>query len=543
MADWSEDAGSVDEVARRRRRRIALGGVAIGGVLVLLAAGAAVVAALVWLDDGYLHEEWAEQNPLAGTTREGDLPLLEPHDCPFSAGEVDASCATLVVPLDRDDPAAGIVELAVAVLSSGEADRGATPALYLEGGPGGYAVADAWWWPDTFPELLASRDLILMDQRGTGFSSPTLVCPELLDVEEDEDDPISGEVMGLEACHERLVDDGVDLASFSTKEAAADIADLRTVLGVPELHLLGVSYGTRVALAVLRDHPDVAASAVLDSVFPADIASLDDFADNAAQAFSSTFAACAADSACAARFGDLTSLFAEAVDDLNRSPVDVRLGLTGTETITGDELVQRLFGALYHPASIAGVPHFVADAAAGDVAAALEALEPEAYDPPPLQRLPRGTFWADEDSDGVFYSATCREELPLSSEEVAFDRAAAVDPTYASALSSTLESTYRVCAFWDAGVAQDSELAPAVSDAPTLLLTGTLDPITPPRWAYQAAATLTSAHVQEIEGLGHAVMSAGPCADALITGFFNDPSADPEDLCGPLFASPPFDVD
>ncbi|MCA9904902.1 MAG: alpha/beta fold hydrolase, partial [Anaerolineae bacterium] len=190
-----------------------------------------------------------------------ELPYVELTDCwmDLPDGLVegdDVDCGLLFVPEDRTDPDSATIELAVAILYASEDDVQPDPIIYLAGGPGGNAVDELEAWVDI--PYIQDRDLILLDQRGTGYSFPSLNCPE---IEESEDD-------ATQACRDRLVADGVNLQAYNSAENAADVADLRVALGYDEWNLYGISYGTRLAQTIVRDYPQGIRSVILDSAYP-----------------------------------------------------------------------------------------------------------------------------------------------------------------------------------------------------------------------------------------------------------------------------------
>ena len=155
------------------------------------------------------------------------------------------------------------VEIAFAILYS-DTESAVDPVIYLEGGPGGSALTSVDDWSES--SVRENNDLILLDQRGTGYSLPSLNCVE---VEEDEsDDPLVAE----QACFDRFVDEGINLNAYNSVQSASDIADLMALLQdefeYSAFNLLGISYGTRLALTLMRDHPGSIRSVILDSVYP-----------------------------------------------------------------------------------------------------------------------------------------------------------------------------------------------------------------------------------------------------------------------------------
>ena len=189
-----------------------------------------------------------------------------------------------------------------------------------------------------YEPLTANRDLVLLDQRGTGLSEPSLACDEYTDVALESlgsdlsDEELEAEALdALEECHERLADDGVDFADYNSAASAADLEDLRVALDYDEWNLYGISYGTRLAQQAMRDHPDGIRSVVLDSAYPADADLYAEMPGNAERAMEALFTTCADDPACAAAYPDLGRTFRDLVAELNAAPAPITVvdGATG----------------------------------------------------------------------------------------------------------------------------------------------------------------------------------------------------------------------
>ena len=185
-----------------------------------------------------------------------------PGPCPFEPEvAVEVECGWLAVPESRVGLSDDSIEVAVAILRTPTSDPAPDPVVFLHGGLGGVALAERWAWLSDLDRwqdhpILATRDLVLVDQRDTGYSRPSLTCS---DVEDPSDS------------HDRFAVDGITLAAYTTPENAADLAALREGLGYDEWNLLGSSYGTRLGAAIVRDHPDGVRSLILDGVYPLDV--------------------------------------------------------------------------------------------------------------------------------------------------------------------------------------------------------------------------------------------------------------------------------
>ena len=291
-----------------------------------------------------------------------------------------AECGYLTVPQDRTRGDGPTLRLHVAVFKARTDDPPSYPIVYLEGGPGGHALATAaLGFDETFLPYQENRDFIMFDQRGTGFSEPALECPESsvasderaaqhLTVEED----IKGTVEAINACRDRLVSEGVDLAAYSSRESAADLNALREALGYDEWNLYGISYGTKLALTAIRDFPEGIRSVILDSTHPLEVDFYSSIPRNADRAFGTLFDSCASDPLCGSSYPDLRPDFYELVDTLNREPVltEIAHPITGNTLdvlITGDVLVDFLFQTLYSTDLIPLLPEVLSDVNVGNL--------------------------------------------------------------------------------------------------------------------------------------------------------------------------------
>src|SRR5690349_10220213 len=195
---------------------------------------------------------------------------FEKGTCQFSlhAGFVDGQnvlCGFLVVPEDRNDPHSATIRLAVATFKTPSATPAPDPIIFLQGGPGGRVIQDFAPLVMSHQLDLASQfdnhDVIFIDQRGTGYSKPSLQCPEYIDVQHmtdqqlTPDQQVTQQNSALIQCHDRLARSGIKLSAYTTYSDAADVHDLIEALNYKLVNLYGVSYGTRLALEVMRAFP------------------------------------------------------------------------------------------------------------------------------------------------------------------------------------------------------------------------------------------------------------------------------------------------
>jgi pimeloyl-ACP methyl ester carboxylesterase len=467
---------------------------------------------------------------------------FEPAACPFALPEdyvqgQNVDCGYLVVPENRERADTRPIRLAVAVFHPEGGATRSDAVLYLSGGPGGSVLEGLRYEFDSTygPVLATGRDLILFDQRGVGRSEPALDCPEV--------DALSREILDREYNGRTLTDAEIldllvsrfercaadlrqhaDLSAYHSAANAADVALLRRVLDYEQVNLWGASYGTRLALTVMRDHPEGIRSVVLDSVYPLEADLYVEGPANARRAFDRLFASCAENTVCREAYPDLESVFNETVATLNADPVtgtitDTLTGEAYPAVLTGDSLVGLVFQILYDSELRLMLPQLIYDAHAGNFAA--------------LNKF-RGAMLARASaiSRGMTFSVQCHEEITFSSE-ADFEAALAYHPEftglYAHSVADTL--SFRVCERWDAGAAPPVENEPVSSDIPTLVMTGEFDPITPPRWGQQAAAHLSRSYVFEYPHVGHGTSFVDGCPREMLLAFLEEPMTSPDAMC------------
>lgn len=472
-------------------------------------------------------------------------PVFEHSTCAFAIpGLREVDCGYLTVPENRNDVGNGrTVRLHVAIFASDSANPAPDPIIYLEGGPGGDALETVnLIFEERFAPFLADHTFIMFDQRGTGYSEPSLACPEMIDLALDtlDDDLDSAEsaqrqLEALTACRDRLLAEGVDLTAYNSAENAADVADLRRALGYEEWNLYGISYGTRLAQTVMRDYPEGIRSVILDSAYPLAANIQLETAVNADRAFGVFFAGCAADPACAAAYPNLEQVFADLVATLDETPLLIEVyNLSDRQyydaLVNGDFMVGLLFQALYSVDLTALMPKLIFDLTDG-----------RTNDLPPL--LTTLLFQLEFVSQGMQLSVQCNEEVSFSTPGQVGQA-----PNYPY-INAIIENNalmgdfgFTVCDLWQAGQAEAIENQPVSSDLPTLVLAGEYDPITPPSWGQDVARGFSRSHFVEFPGLGHGVSVSGDCPLAITQAFVADPTAELDTACAAGMAGPVFVV-
>jgi pimeloyl-ACP methyl ester carboxylesterase len=460
-------------------------------------------------------------------------PRFESSPCPFTpaADQIEGrtlNCGFVLVPENRAHPTGPWVRLAVAVFKSSTAVT-RPPLIFLSGGPGtfilerfGPGVSGA-----LARDLTDGRDFILFDQRGVGFSRPSLACHELVDLKyrliesnPTRDEETDSLVEAAFACRDRLAANGINLAAYTTIENAADVNDIRLALGYERFDVWGLSYGTRLALRLAQDFAGAVHALVLESALPASVNQVEDRAANAERAFRVLFDGCAADVACATAYPDLETLFYDLVAELNRNPARFpaqhpRTGEVYDVVLTGNRLISTLVSALTDAVLIPFVPLTAVSIQHGDFTLMSQATSVLTFD--------------DGRSAAMFYSVNCAEEVSRTSPAEVFAAQRNVRPEIAAALNE--DARLRICAGWGAARLRPSETRPVVSAVPTLILAGEYDPLTPPAYADVAARTLPNSSRFEFPGIGHDIQRMSPCAHAMFISFLTDPMAAPDASC------------
>lgn len=274
---------------------------------------------------------------------------FEPARCPMPIpGDTVVDCGYLTVPERHENPGGQQIELAVAIVRATDPNPRPDPVVYLEGGPGGSALWGLEGWLNI--PLLDSRDLILFDQRGTGYSIPGLFC----DAYEYDFDPEDVEIIEYEtACAEALTADGIDLGAYNSAQSAQDVVMLVEALGYDQVNLYGISYGTRLGLTILRDQPQIVRAAILDSPYPPNIDGYEMQALNGYNAIEAMFAACKAYVPCALAYPAQRDRFYDWVDAGDTVLSDFG---DGEERVDGYQVISVLFDVLYDSAAIPYIP-------------------------------------------------------------------------------------------------------------------------------------------------------------------------------------------
>jgi pimeloyl-ACP methyl ester carboxylesterase len=422
------------------------------------------------------------------TTVPSQTPTLPPTHTPARFETADCAlfrisvrtkteCGYLFVPEDRTQPNSPLIQLAVAIVRSSSPNPAPDPIVFLQGGPGVNAldmltVLSTIYNVSPFYDFLADHDLIVFDQRGVGYSTPSLNCPEVekqtyedLSLNLSREEAQQNSIQAFQACHDRLLKEGRNLAAYTSSSNAADVNDLRLALGYAEWNLYGVSYGTRLALTVMRDFPEGVRSVILDSVYPPQVDGYAEKVGNAERALNLLFDRCAANPLCNATYPELKTIFYDTVDHLDSNPITLPLTHPATGKrydllINGDGFIGLIFNLIYFTDALPNLPGFIFAIHEGRL---------DYLDTRMKQFLSSFVFQGDYFSEGMYISIQCNEEASFSSPQAVTMTNATVSPRFQDAFTSIQPPIFEICAVWDSKRASAIENQSVVNDIPTLI--------------------------------------------------------------------------
>jgi pimeloyl-ACP methyl ester carboxylesterase len=460
-------------------------------------------------------------------------PRFVPGPCPVDFPDyLQVTCGHLIVPEDRQAAEPRLIKVAVGIGKASGGARQPDPVFYLHGGPGLGVLGRTRWWP--LSPFRVDRDVIVMDQRGSGFSEPALTCPEMADIPfrtlaEDTlmADASAYHVQQAQACAARLSKLPADLRFYTNREVAQDLEDLRVALGYGPIDLFAWSAGTRAALTMLRMYPRSVRAAILDSVFmPPGIDYYAELAPNAQKTFIALFAVCAATPACSRAYPDLPVTFARTVERLQSAPArftvkDPVTGQFAMAAMNGRGFVGLLYRLMYESYRLGSIPAIIAAVHDGDYSAlpdlmAAPLAEPEQY------------------AVAMNHAIHCTESAPFTSAGTIESAWSTADAHYLGYYHWDIDPAafMALCPLWPTRPKDVIDQTPVVSDVPTLIFSGALDPASPPQHAAFAAQTLTHSTLLTFPTLSHFVWEYGrDCPKQIALGFLNAPDRRPDDRC------------
>ncbi len=433
---------------------------------------------------------------------------LEP--CRLDGLVHEALCGSVSRALDPARPDGRRIDVHFAVVPALARNKLDDPVFFIAGGPGQSAIELAGPLAAQFARLSNRRDLVFVDQRGTGRSAP-LRCDDDADwarpLAEAVDE--SAQLRRLAECRERLqtLPHG-DLRHYGTTVAMADLDAVRAQLGAARINLVGASYGTRAALEYMRLFPSAVRRAVLDGVVPADMVLPASFSTDNQAALDALLSWCATDADCRARHPALRQQWLALLASLPRE-VTLTHPYSGREEhvrLTREAVLGMVRTPLYVPALAAGLPQAIADAAnsrftplAGLASAMSGPGRPALY-------------------SGMHFSVVCSEDLPRMSLAPEPD-----SPQFGQAFARVYQ---RVCADWPRSAVDAGFYTTPAAPAATWLLSGGDDPATPPRHGERTARALgAKARHTVVPHAGHGV-TALPCLRDAVQRFIDAPDDD-----------------
>jgi pimeloyl-ACP methyl ester carboxylesterase len=453
-------------------------------------------------------------------------------------------CGYLIVPEDRSAPDNGkTLKLYVAIYRSLNGSTGNAPLIYLTGGPGAstavaYEIFESTASANYFRHNLGGeRDLVVLDQRGTNYSAPSLYCSEELG-------PLRSQVYGIgyqdaaamrieafATCYSRLQAEGVNLSAYDSLENATDVRDMALILGFEKFNIYGASYGTRLAMLTMDHYPERIQSVVIDSILPPEINPFEQATPGIVHAFQTFF------DAAEDQYPALESRFYEMMDDLDSAAVDVigsHYDASGNPTdafvvnVTGDKLASFLVAELKQTPYDRRLPRKISDMYASRnyfrVADAwisnIDFFFPDGG--PGSGSASVAMYNSIFSADDAYYTS------PQKIEQVI--RQHVSNPSLAAYLRvSYIDMEPGVLGLWPVDPLPFPESDAVVSDIPTLMLVGTLDTATPEIFSRPSAEYLSHSFYFAIPA-GHATAYL-ECVDQMIDAFVKDPLVSPVNSC------------
>ena len=421
---------------------------------------------------------------------------------------VDAYCGTLKVYENRITKQGRQIDLNIVLLPALRSDASPDPLFFLAGGPGQGAAKLAKTVRELFRRVQNDRDIVLVDQRGTGKSN-ALDCDNDNDTLQSLMETNTQLLDRLKVCQAKY---DADLTLYTTPIAMDDLDDVRAFLGYEKINVYGGSYGTRAALVYMRQHGDRVRTAILDGVAPPNMRLPLYFPRDTQRAFELLAKDCASDEGCNKAYPNLLERTRALIERLDQHPPTLkvthpRTGDTADITIDARIMVNVIVTALYSPIMTTLVPAIIAAAEKNDFQSMLA-----------LAGLGGG---GDEPnmSIGMQLSVICADDAPKNTpEELLKGSESTLFGKYVMSIQQ------QACTFWPQGKVDASFYEPVTSAIPTLVLSGQIDPVTPPNWGEQVAATLANSKHIVIPGTGHTAGSTG-CGQRLIREFIDDASA------------------
>jgi pimeloyl-ACP methyl ester carboxylesterase len=453
----------------------------------------------------------------------GGLAKLKP--CRLHGIDEELFCGKLTVFENRETRTGRTIDINIVVLPAVNQKNKAEPLFDLAGGPGASSVEAAGLYAREGKEYRRRHDVVCVDQRGTGQSNrlaiprektPQYYLSEMFPVDY---------VKNLRETLERRA----DLTQYTTSIAMDDLDEVRAWLGYDTINLFGGSYGTQAALVYMRRHPEHVRSGILLAVAPTDLKMPLHHSESAARAMDLLLGECERDARCKAAFPQIRDDWKKVLEQLEKQPARVEYSPPGKSAATTVEIQRGVFAEkirtwMYRRDQAARIPMIVHHAANGDFVPFLQqAVAPSIPD-----------FVAD----GMYLSVTCAEDVPFIDQEEAAKLTAGNPFGNYRVFQQT-----RACRMWPRGEIPPDFLEPVHSNAPVLIFSGNMDPVTPPKYGEQVARHLPNSRHVVIPEAGHGVdgLTDPGCFDRIAIEFLDKGDAKNLDVsCVERMAPPPF---
>jgi pimeloyl-ACP methyl ester carboxylesterase len=453
----------------------------------------------------------------------GGLAKLNP--CRLAGIGEELFCGKLTVFENRETRAGRTIDLNIVVLPAFDQNTKAEPVFDLAGGPGASSAERADFYAGPGKEYRHRHDVVCVDQRGTGKSN-RLSIPR-----EKTPSYYLSEMFPVDYVKEmrHALEQRADLTKYTTSIAMDDLDDVRARLGYDRINLFGVSYGTQAALVYMRQHPQHVRSAILVGVAPTDLKMPLHHSESGARTMDLLLGECERDAACNAAFPQIRDDWKNALAQLEKQPARVEYSSPGKAAATTVEIQRGVFAEkirtwMYDRDKAARIPLIVHHAANGDFA--------------PFFKQAIAPSIPDFVADGMYLSVTCAEDVPFINQE----EAARLNANNPFGNYRVFQQT-RACGMWPRGEIPTDFLEPVRSNAPVLIFSGNLDPVTPPKYGEEVARHLPNSRHVIIPEAGHGVdgLKDPGCVDRTAVEFLDKGDAKNLDIsCVERMSPPPF---
>ena len=460
-------------------------------------------------------------------------PLFRSSSCPFTIPlGTRVRCGVVRVPQNRLKNFTDLIELPVVIYQSTKPSSDVV--LFLQGGPG---VESIDWslalFQDYVTPILEEHDMVFFDPRGTGRSKPALDCPELNPVfieayyqNRPQDEAFQNFLKAWGKCHDRFTAEGVDPAAFNTTQSAADVRDIVLALGYEKVNLLGISYGTRLGLTVMRDYPEIVRAVVLDSVVPLEAKMFNRRGSDVQYALDKVFSDCAASARCNSAYPELANVFNILVRLFDREPAtikarDASTGFISDVKVNGVDMLSAIVWGMHNSELAPVVPKAIYDIQGGDYTFLSFALG-----------VPGATYTTT--GLGTYFATVCPEQVYVSTaEELDADLnvTALIKKFSLAGLFGSSQNIFELCKAWGAKADDPQAALPVKANIPALVISGQYDPTTPVTTGEMVANDLPDSHFFVIPGMGHGATIGNDCSFNIMMAFLKNPEKAPDSAC------------